>query len=165
MNQPALALPSDSSVQIKLRIPSSRPSDPLNKSIDLESSIQPSNPSNPSTQVCTSAALKSSKNYEYVPYNKEAQRNISSSINAGNIITGKRHSQYRYNVLLTDIVPYSKALINPIEAPEWKKAMDEEYHSLTSHNTGELVPYPAKPAKVIGGMWRLSRKRNEHGEV
>ncbi|MBW0576681.1 hypothetical protein O181_116396 [Austropuccinia psidii MF-1] len=43
--------------------------------------------------------------------------------------------------------------------------MDAEYHSLTSHNTGELVPYPAKPAKVIGGMWQLSRKRNEHGEV
>ncbi|MBW0580911.1 hypothetical protein O181_120626 [Austropuccinia psidii MF-1] len=43
--------------------------------------------------------------------------------------------------------------------------MDAKYHSLTSHNTGELVPYPAKPAKVIGGMWRLSRKRNKHGEV
>ncbi|MBW0498669.1 hypothetical protein O181_038384 [Austropuccinia psidii MF-1] len=43
--------------------------------------------------------------------------------------------------------------------------MDAEYHLLTSHNTGELVPYPAKPAKAIGGMWQLSRKRNEHGEV
>ncbi|MBW0565113.1 hypothetical protein O181_104828, partial [Austropuccinia psidii MF-1] len=140
MNQPASALPSDSSVPIKLQIPSSRPSH-------------------------TSAALESSKNYEYLPYYKEAPRNISSSINKDNIITGKRCSQYRDNVLLTDIVPYYKALIDPIEAPECKKAMDEEYHSLTSHNTGELIPYPAKPAKVIGGMWRLSRKRNEHGEV
>ncbi|MBW0535305.1 hypothetical protein O181_075020 [Austropuccinia psidii MF-1] len=43
--------------------------------------------------------------------------------------------------------------------------MDAEYQSLTSHGTGELVPYPPKPTKVIGGMWRLSRKRNEHGEV
>ncbi|MBW0588167.1 hypothetical protein O181_127882 [Austropuccinia psidii MF-1] len=165
MNQPASALPSDSSVPIKLQIPSSRPSDPPNKSIDLESSIQPSEPPNPSIQARTSAALESSKNYVYVPYYKEAPRNISSSINKDNIITGKRHSQYRDNVLLTDIVPYSKALIDPIEAPEWKKAMDEEYHSLTSHNTGELVLYPDKPAKVSGGMWRLSRKRNEHGEV
>ncbi|MBW0545051.1 hypothetical protein O181_084766 [Austropuccinia psidii MF-1] len=158
MNQPASALPSDSSVPIKLRIPSSRPSDLPNKSIDLESSVQPSDPPNPSIQARTSAALESLKNYEYVPYYKEAPRNISSSINKGNIITGKRHSQYRDNVLLTNIVPYSKALIDPIKAPEWKKAMDEEYHSLTSHNTGELVPYPAKPAKVIGGMWRLSCK-------
>ncbi|MBW0502971.1 hypothetical protein O181_042686 [Austropuccinia psidii MF-1] len=105
--------------------------------------MQPSDPQNISRQVCTSAALEASKNYEYVPYYKEAPRNISSSINEGNIITGKRHSQYRDNVLLADIVPYSKALIDPIEAPEWKKAMDAEYHSLTSHNTGEPVPYPA----------------------
>ncbi|MBW0533619.1 hypothetical protein O181_073334 [Austropuccinia psidii MF-1] len=165
MNQPASVLPSDSSVRIKLRLPSSRPSDPPTQSIDLESPMQPSDPQDTSTQVHTSAALEPLKNYEYVPYYKEAPRNISSSINEGNIITRKRHSQYRDNVLLTDIVPYSKALIDPIEASEWKKAMDEEYHSLTSHNTGELVPYPAKPAKVIGGMWRLSRKRNEYGEV
>ncbi|MBW0572690.1 hypothetical protein O181_112405, partial [Austropuccinia psidii MF-1] len=134
-------------------------------SIHIESSIQPSDPPNPSIQARTSAALESSKNYEYVPYHKEAPRNISSSINKGNIIKGKRHSQYRDNVFLTDIVPYSKALIDTIKAPEWKKAMAEEYHSLTSHNTGELVPYPAKLAKVIGGMWRLSRKQNEHGKV
>ncbi|MBW0529311.1 hypothetical protein O181_069026 [Austropuccinia psidii MF-1] len=127
--------------------------------------MKPSDPQNTSKQVCTSAALEFSKNYEYVLYYKETPRNISSSINEGNTITGKRHSQYRDNVLLADIVPYSKALIDPIKAPEWKKAMDAEYHSLTSHKTGELVPYPAKPEKVIGGMWQLSRKRNEHGEV
>ncbi|MBW0588870.1 hypothetical protein O181_128585 [Austropuccinia psidii MF-1] len=149
MNQPASALPSDSSVPIKLRIPSSRLCDPPNKLIDLESSVQPSDPPNPSIQARTPAALESSKTYEYVPYYKEAPRNISSSINKDNIITGKRHSQYRDNVLLTDIVPYSKALIDPIEAPEWKKAMDEEYHSLTSHNTGDSYHIQLNRQKLL----------------
>ncbi|MBW0578630.1 hypothetical protein O181_118345 [Austropuccinia psidii MF-1] len=34
-----------------------------------------------------------------------------------------------------------------------------------NHNTGELVPYPSDGSKVIGGMWRLTRKRNEFGKV
>ncbi|MBW0524632.1 hypothetical protein O181_064347 [Austropuccinia psidii MF-1] len=34
-----------------------------------------------------------------------------------------------------------------------------------NHNTGELVPYPKNNEKVIGGMWCLTRKRNEFGEV
>ncbi|MBW0560795.1 hypothetical protein O181_100510 [Austropuccinia psidii MF-1] len=43
--------------------------------------------------------------------------------------------------------------------------MDAEFDYLMSHNTRELVAYPEKPTKVIGGMWRLTRKRNENGEV
>ncbi|MBW0501905.1 hypothetical protein O181_041620 [Austropuccinia psidii MF-1] len=162
MNQPASVLLNASSLKIKLRIPSSKPEEqstiaqPSSQSIDAEHASRPSH---------TPAIYELSKNYEYVPYYKEAPRNISSSINKDNIVTRKRNSHYRENLSLADIVPYSKAVNNPIEAPEWKKAMDAEYHSLTSHNTGELVPYPPKPAKVIGGMWRLSCKRNEHGEI
>ncbi|MBW0576682.1 hypothetical protein O181_116397 [Austropuccinia psidii MF-1] len=78
MNQPALVLPSASSVRIKLQILSSRTSDPPTQSIDLESPMQPSDPQKTSRQVRTSAALESSKNYEYIPYYKEAPRNISS---------------------------------------------------------------------------------------
>ncbi|MBW0516627.1 hypothetical protein O181_056342 [Austropuccinia psidii MF-1] len=110
-------------------------------------------------------ATGSTRNYEYVPYYKDAPRNISSSINEEEIIVGKRKSQNRENFLLADVVPYSKAVTDPIEGPKWKKPMDAEYQSLTSHNTGELVPYPTKTTKVIGGMWQLSQKRNEHGEV
>ncbi|MBW0481242.1 hypothetical protein O181_020957 [Austropuccinia psidii MF-1] len=43
--------------------------------------------------------------------------------------------------------------------------MDTEFDSFMSHNTGTLVPYPKHKEKVIGGMWRLTRKRNEFGEV
>ncbi|MBW0547319.1 hypothetical protein O181_087034 [Austropuccinia psidii MF-1] len=43
--------------------------------------------------------------------------------------------------------------------------MKQEYGSLMNHYTGDLVPYPTDGSKVIGGMWRLARKRNEFGEV
>ncbi|MBW0534081.1 hypothetical protein O181_073796 [Austropuccinia psidii MF-1] len=165
MNQPASVLPNASSLKVKIRVPSSKseeqvtplsadqtPSQPLN----LEDRLRPAHPP---------IATGSTRNYEYVPYYKDAPRNISSSINEENIISGKRKPQNRENFLLADVVPYSKAVIDPIEGPKWKEAMDAEYQSLTSHNTGELVPYPTKPTKVIGGMWRLSRKRNEHGEI
>ncbi|MBW0551313.1 hypothetical protein O181_091028 [Austropuccinia psidii MF-1] len=164
MNQPESLLPSDSSLRIKLRLPGSKITDsPAQSPVDQPSNseFQPPIPS-PCQNV---RRPELSKNYEYVLYYKEAPRNISSSINEENILTGKRNVIDRNSLLLADAVPYSKAVTDPIEAPEWKKAMDVEYQSLTSHGTGELVPYPPKPTKVIGGMWRLSPKRNEHGEV
>ncbi|MBW0514556.1 hypothetical protein O181_054271 [Austropuccinia psidii MF-1] len=48
--------------------------------------------------------------------------------------------------------------------PRWKEAMDREFNSLTSKNTGTLVPSP-RTDKTIGGMWRLVRKQNEFREV
>ncbi|MBW0588598.1 hypothetical protein O181_128313 [Austropuccinia psidii MF-1] len=125
MNQPASVLPNASSLKIKLRIPSSKPEEqstiaqPSSQSIDAEHTSRPSH---------TPAIYEPSKNYKYVPYYKEAPRNISSSINKDSIVTGKRKSHYRENLLLADIVPYSKAVNDPIEAPKWKKAMDAEYH-------------------------------------
>ncbi|MBW0514072.1 hypothetical protein O181_053787 [Austropuccinia psidii MF-1] len=89
MNQPPLVLPSASTVRIKLQIPSVTPSEPPAQSVDLQSSIQPSVTQNTSRQSFTSAILEPSKNYDYVPYYKEAPRNISSLINKDNIITGK----------------------------------------------------------------------------
>ncbi|MBW0508324.1 hypothetical protein O181_048039 [Austropuccinia psidii MF-1] len=146
MNQPKSLLPSDSSLRIKLRLPGSKITDsPVDQPSNSE--LQPPIPS-PSQNV---RRPELSKNYEYVPYYKEAPRNISSSINKENILTGKRNVIDRNSLLLADAVPYSKAVTDPIEAPEWKKAMDVKYQSITSHGTGELVPYPPKPTKVIGG--------------
>ncbi|MBW0536591.1 hypothetical protein O181_076306 [Austropuccinia psidii MF-1] len=34
-----------------------------------------------------------------------------------------------------------------------------------SHDTGTLVPYPRNGEMVIGGMWCLTRKKNEFGKV
>ncbi|MBW0469796.1 hypothetical protein O181_009511 [Austropuccinia psidii MF-1] len=165
MNQPASVLPNVSSLRIKFQIPSSKPEELSTQSSAAQPSNQSSNVDHNSRPSYTPTMYEPSKNYKYVPYYKEEPRNISSSINEDNIVTGKRNTHYRENILLADVVPYSKVVNNPIEAPKWKKGMDDEYHLLTSHNTGELVPYPAKPEKVIGGMWRLSCKRNKHDEV
>ncbi|MBW0522421.1 hypothetical protein O181_062136 [Austropuccinia psidii MF-1] len=67
--------------------------------------------------------------------------------------------------MLTDTVPYTQAITSMSEKTKWKEAMDNEFNSLMNHSTGELVPYPKNNEKVIGGMWCLTRKRNEFGEV
>ncbi|MBW0477007.1 hypothetical protein O181_016722 [Austropuccinia psidii MF-1] len=67
--------------------------------------------------------------------------------------------------MLEEVVTYKQALTNQDEGKSWKMAMKNGYDSLMNHNTGELVPYPTDGSKVIGGMWRLTQKRNEFGEV
>ncbi|MBW0488905.1 hypothetical protein O181_028620 [Austropuccinia psidii MF-1] len=157
MHQPLSKLPTSHSVKVKLRIPVSRSPSP-NQIQDTSCHDLP----NPAS---TAPVMKKLKNYDYVPYYKEAPKDITSSISKDNIVLGKRNARNPDQLLLTDVVPYSQAISDPIEGTEWKKAMDTKFESLQSHNTGELVPYPEKPTKVIGGMWRLTRKRNEWGEV
>ncbi|MBW0576753.1 hypothetical protein O181_116468 [Austropuccinia psidii MF-1] len=158
LHQPSSALPISQSFKIKLRVPTSLSNVPD----AINDSHEPVNPTEPASVVPMTGKLK---NYDYVPYYKEAPRNISSSISQDNIVEGKRNVCHSDQLLLTDVVPYLHAVNDPIERIEWKKAMDAEFDSLMSHNTGELVPYPEKPTKVIGGMWRLTSKRNENGEV
>ncbi|MBW0520232.1 hypothetical protein O181_059947 [Austropuccinia psidii MF-1] len=68
------------------------------------------------------------------------------------------------DVLLSEAVPVINAMTNPDEKDKWKQAMAEEFNSLVSKNMGTLVPAPSNE-KIIGGMWRLTRKRNEFGET
>ena len=46
----------------------------------------------------------------------------------------------------------------------WDDAMTAEFRSLDKKNTGILLP-PPPGDKIIGGMWLLTRKLNEFGEV
>ncbi|MBW0531392.1 hypothetical protein O181_071107 [Austropuccinia psidii MF-1] len=104
--------------------------------------------------------------YAYVPYYETAPSDVSSQIRTQNIIEGaKRQRRAPDRLMLADVVTYRQALSDPCEEDAWRAAMKQEYDSLTNHNTGELVPYPSDGTKVIGGMWRLTRKRNEFGEV
>ncbi|MBW0510142.1 hypothetical protein O181_049857 [Austropuccinia psidii MF-1] len=68
------------------------------------------------------------------------------------------------DLLLNEEVPFKTALQDPNEAPRWKEVMEKEFNSLTSKNTGTLVPSLGTD-KMIGGMWRLVRKQNEFGEL
>ncbi|MBW0483463.1 hypothetical protein O181_023178 [Austropuccinia psidii MF-1] len=163
MNQPQQVLPTTSLLTVKLQIPSLENQPVIEQEENLTNTCPSVVPTVESSQVIPSA--QQSKHYDYVPYYKQAPKNISSSISQDNIILGKRNDCDSHQLMLADIVPYAQALSDPLERTEWQKVMDTEYNSLIAHNTGELVPYPDKPAKVIGGMWRLTWKRNEHGEV
>ncbi|MBW0542686.1 hypothetical protein O181_082401 [Austropuccinia psidii MF-1] len=113
---------------------------------------------------CTQEPIKN-KHYDYVPYYSEAPRNISNQIDTRNILEeGRRATKPPERYMLADVVPYAKATTDPLERNHWNDAMKTEFESLMSHNTGTLVPYP-KDSKVIGGMWRLTKKLNEYGEI
>ncbi|MBW0551621.1 hypothetical protein O181_091336 [Austropuccinia psidii MF-1] len=99
------------------------------------------------------------KTWEYVLYYEKASKDVSSSISTDNIIEGSRRKK-NDETFLMDVVPYSAAINGPLEQQEWFNLMQKEFDSLMQHNTGELVLYP-KNAKVIGGMWRLAKKKNE----
>jgi hypothetical protein len=55
--------------------------------------------------------------------------------------------------------------MNDMDHPQqWDDAMVAEYNSLNKKNTSILSPPPAAN-KIIGGMWLLTQKLNEFGEV
>ncbi|MBW0553548.1 hypothetical protein O181_093263 [Austropuccinia psidii MF-1] len=109
---------------------------------------------------------ESSRGYTYVPFYDKAPQDVSSRISTGNIIEGSRRNQNPpERLLLADVLTYSQALSDLTEEHEWRTEMKHEFDSLTTHNTGELIPYPSDGSKVIGGMWILTRKKNEFGDV
>ncbi|MBW0512681.1 hypothetical protein O181_052396 [Austropuccinia psidii MF-1] len=106
------------------------------------------------------------KGWDYVTHYDTAPQDISSAINEQKIIEGSRRQNRRSNqTFLTDVVPYAKAIGDTHERGSWQDAMNAEFNSLMQHNTGHLVPYPTDGSKVIGGIWRLTKKRNEFGEI
>ncbi|MBW0577677.1 hypothetical protein O181_117392 [Austropuccinia psidii MF-1] len=139
MNQKQQVIPTTSSLTVKLQIPTSQ----FKKSV-IEKDENPmithprSNvPFVDSSQVGSST--QKSKHYDYVPYYKEAPKNISSSISQDNIVLGKRNARDSNKLILEDVVPYTQAISNPLERKKWQKAMGTKFNSLVAHNTGELV--------------------------
>lgn len=58
---------------------------------------------------------------------------------------------------------YTQAMRGP-DAHLWKQAMESEFNSMVTHRVGRLVPRPAN-SNVLGGMWRLKRKRDADGNI
>ncbi|MBW0464999.1 hypothetical protein O181_004714 [Austropuccinia psidii MF-1] len=164
VRQPENVLPKAVELKIKLKLPNSHlttqgssekepPCTSITQHQELEES--PSRDKNSAID----------KHFEYVPFYDKPEKNISSNICSKNIVEGKRNRKQTEKLLLTDVVPYSQAMNNKNEQDQWKEAMDLEFNSLMSHDTGTLVPYPRDGEKVIGGMWCLTRKKNEFGKV
>jgi hypothetical protein len=132
----------------------------------------------------------SGKNFEYVPVDRPPAKEIIGGIDPRNVITGSRRSGPTTSnppitqpavqdppdslmllqfdppeyLFLTQHVTIKEAFSNASEVDGWQEAMQKEYTSLASKNTGTLVPPPGDD-KVIGGMWLLGRKLNEFGDV
>ncbi|MBW0477040.1 hypothetical protein O181_016755 [Austropuccinia psidii MF-1] len=122
------------------------------ESLELENTIEER------TATSTEPQRECLRNYEYVRYYDKAPRDISNKISQENIINeGRRQTKHPEQLMLADVVPYNEAVNDSVNSEKWKEAMSQEFNSLMSHNTGILVPYPTGN-KVIGGMWRLTRK-------
>ncbi|UYV70659.1 hypothetical protein LAZ67_8000192, partial [Cordylochernes scorpioides] len=58
---------------------------------------------------------------------------------------------------------YREAMNTPF-SDQWKEAMEEEFHSLTSHNVWTLVPKPENE-NLIKGKWIFNIKMNPDGSI
>ncbi|MBW0501637.1 hypothetical protein O181_041352 [Austropuccinia psidii MF-1] len=156
VRKPTQSLPSET-VQLTLHKPISSNVTSSMDQVEVLDSISVNAPHPVDNEVQPKAPdLK--KTWKYVPYYEKACKDVSSFI-----IEGSRRKK-NDETFLTDVIPYSQAVNDPLEQQEWFSAMQKEFDSLMQHNTGELVPRP-RNSKVIGGMWRLTKKKNEYGEV
>jgi hypothetical protein len=69
-------------------------------------------------------------------------------------------------VAVTDVRELASCLraMKSVEKPMWEAAVQEEYLSLTSNSTWELVPC-SKDLKCIGSMWNFQLKRDSKGNI
>jgi hypothetical protein len=116
------------------------------------------------------------KTHAWVLIDQPAPKNISSAVDPTNIVEGSRRRDKDLPYLLicvddefpelslTESVTINKAMKDEAALPDWNEAMSSEFDSLQKQNTGILVPPPSDD-KVIGGMWLLTRKKNEFNKV
>ncbi|MBW0583731.1 hypothetical protein O181_123446, partial [Austropuccinia psidii MF-1] len=139
---------------------------PLTNSVKIKTCDENQSAEETNSGSTTGVQRPSKKGWDYVPHYDIAPQDMSSMIDEQNIIEGSQGQNRRSNQsFLTDVVPYAKAIGDTYKKSSWQDAMNAEFTSLMQHNTGNLVPYPTDGSKVIGGMWRLTKKRNKFGEI
>lgn len=151
----------------------------------------PSHPSNPRSTHSVSSIPRStpslnlqersnlsspSQQPRSTPRERPAPKAITADIVPSNIIEGSRRKdkdlpdlnivldQEFPNLNLTEAVTINDAMNDTKFLPAWNTAMTSEFSSLQSQNMGLLVPPPSDD-KIIGGMWLLTHKKNEFGEI
>ncbi|MBW0558925.1 hypothetical protein O181_098640 [Austropuccinia psidii MF-1] len=135
---------------------------PINR--DFENST--TTPSGSDQETMAKMQRLQMKGWEYFMHYETAPQKISSSIYKKTILKDSLQSTQRHNqALLTDVVSYSKPIGDTQDKEKWQDAISAEFSSSMQHNARHLVPYPKDGSKVIGGIWQLTKKRNEFGEV
>jgi hypothetical protein len=123
-------------------------------------------PRSQSPTVRTPAATKHFQ-FEWLPKDQLAPKNISSNIDPLNIVEGSRqqnkdlpdisfvnHGEFA-DINLTESVTINKAMTDIKHLSDWDDVMAAKYNLLDEKNTGILSPPPSAD-KVIGGMWLLT---------
>jgi hypothetical protein len=62
--------------------------------------------------------------------------------------------------IITTLSPIPKLVWATLDDPQWRAAMAEEYATLMSNNTWDLVPRP-RDANVVIDMWKFKHKFND----
>jgi hypothetical protein len=62
--------------------------------------------------------------------------------------------------IITTLSPIPKLVWVTLDDPQWRAAMAEEYATLMSNNTWDLVPRP-RDANVVIDMWKFKHKFND----
>ncbi|MBW0468134.1 hypothetical protein O181_007849 [Austropuccinia psidii MF-1] len=130
--------PHKSSTKLILKLPKQ------NATQKIVSSLQPNITEHQELIPTASTNKTKDKHYNYVPYYDQPPNPVSSNISPNSIVDGKRSRKIPDRLMLTDSVPYNQAMNDSSAKVEWKKRMDDEFKSLMTHNTGELVPYQKK---------------------
>ncbi|MBW0546286.1 hypothetical protein O181_086001 [Austropuccinia psidii MF-1] len=94
-----------------------------------------------------------------------APKNISSNIDEGNIISGRRERKRPvYAATVYNVPKNYHAAVNHPMASRWIEAIDEEVKSITKHSVWKVVKIP-QDANLLGSTWVFREKENSEGEV
>ncbi|KAH9452549.1 hypothetical protein Pst134EB_033519 [Puccinia striiformis f. sp. tritici] len=107
-----------------------------------------------------------SKHYSWVPADQLASNNISSDIDAANIISGSRRSGHSANAvgyLKEDPRSYNEA-ISSIHREDWSKAIESELGNMDKHGVWTVVPLTSD-MHPLSTTWVFRRKTNQDGNL
>ncbi|KAJ9559993.1 LOW QUALITY PROTEIN: hypothetical protein OSB04_005153 [Centaurea solstitialis] len=70
----------------------------------------------------------------------------------------------RLNLHTTSITPLPRSHLQALQDPNWRQAMNEEYHALIKNKTWVLVPRPPR-VNVVRSMWLFRHKYHADGSL
>lgn len=130
---------------------------------DVESVISDEQPSTSSTSLNTpddNANTLSTSSPTPVNPAPRPSRTVKPVERLGNLRTYAAVASGKHD---QDNPTYDQAMKGP-DKEHWLQAMKDEYSSFVQHRVGRLVKR-TNDMNVVGGMWRLKRKRNPLGEI
>ncbi|KAI7956145.1 hypothetical protein MJO29_007544 [Puccinia striiformis f. sp. tritici] len=132
--------------------------------------VDPQQPVQPDSSLADQPSLPETpapgKNYTWVPADRPAPNNISSDIDAANIISGSRRSGHSANAvgyMKEDPQSYIEA-IRSIHREDWSKAIDSKLGNMDKHEVWTAVTQ-TKDMHPLSTTWVFRRKTDQDGNL